>query len=367
MNPVRKFIGLMIIIFIAVPALFVVIWAVGITQAVVSPEFLSEFPKEIIQKIPDLLDEVAKEVDREYIDMDEDERAWLKAFAKSGVSTREMLEKSGFSGWLENELTQSLTMLGEMLKGKLEPGDIVLDLRPLKHAIQSEAFNQYFIKIVENLPYCEERGLDRWKEAAFEGDIDRDLPACRPSDPEIVTAALRNIHENAAREIPDEVDILEDVSEFPHGINISRFVVSITFILFLFPILFIMGGAVIADSSGQGFLRWTGLSTLIGGLLALGGAYFINNIIPWSLDVSRYHYFDMQLHDVLADKFGEISHLLFGRIFSPVIHVAGIVCVVGLIIFALSFVVSSGRELERGKHVPRQEETPPKEEGNTSE
>jgi len=53
MNGIRKVIGLLIIIFIGVPVLISIIWAVGITRAVVSPEFLSEMPREIITKIPE--------------------------------------------------------------------------------------------------------------------------------------------------------------------------------------------------------------------------------------------------------------------------------------------------------------------------
>ena len=52
MDVVRKSIGVLIIIFIGIPVLFGVIWAVGVTRAVISPEFLSDLPQEIIQKIP---------------------------------------------------------------------------------------------------------------------------------------------------------------------------------------------------------------------------------------------------------------------------------------------------------------------------
>ena len=48
MNPARKIIGLLIIVFIAIPSVLAIIWSVGLTKAVVSPEFLSDLPLSLI-------------------------------------------------------------------------------------------------------------------------------------------------------------------------------------------------------------------------------------------------------------------------------------------------------------------------------
>lgn len=45
MNQTRTVLGLLIMIFFAIPALFGIIWAVGLTQAVVSSKMLSELPR----------------------------------------------------------------------------------------------------------------------------------------------------------------------------------------------------------------------------------------------------------------------------------------------------------------------------------
>ena len=47
----RRIIGVLIIVFIAIPVLFGVIWAVGMVRATVSAEFLSDLPQEIIQAL----------------------------------------------------------------------------------------------------------------------------------------------------------------------------------------------------------------------------------------------------------------------------------------------------------------------------
>ena len=54
MNQTRTVLGLLIMIFFAIPILFGIIWAVGLTQAVVSRKMLSELPREVIGEIPDL-------------------------------------------------------------------------------------------------------------------------------------------------------------------------------------------------------------------------------------------------------------------------------------------------------------------------
>ncbi|UCH92942.1 MAG: hypothetical protein JSV88_21975, partial [Candidatus Aminicenantes bacterium] len=105
MNGVRKVIALLIIIFIAIPVLIGIIWSVGFTRAVVSPEFLSEIPRDIITKIPDLLEETLEAVDREDVIRDEDARAWVRAVAEVETTPKELLEKIGIMDWLRNELS----------------------------------------------------------------------------------------------------------------------------------------------------------------------------------------------------------------------------------------------------------------------
>ena len=56
MNQTRNIFGFLIMLFLAVPILFGIIWAVGLTQAVVSQKTLSELPGEIIAEVPGLLD-----------------------------------------------------------------------------------------------------------------------------------------------------------------------------------------------------------------------------------------------------------------------------------------------------------------------
>jgi hypothetical protein len=152
MDVVRKSIGVLIIIFIGIPVLFGVIWAVGVTRAVVSPEFLSDLPQEIIQKIPAMIDEVLAEVDREDMVTDPNERAWVKAVATAKTSPRELLGQIGLTDWMQNELSVKFQQMGKMLRGEIPLEPMTLNLRPLKTALRHEAIKVYLVDLLKNLP-----------------------------------------------------------------------------------------------------------------------------------------------------------------------------------------------------------------------
>ena len=52
MDAVRKIIGLVLIVFFGLPILFGMIWAVGLIKATVSPEFLTDLPRQVIAEVP---------------------------------------------------------------------------------------------------------------------------------------------------------------------------------------------------------------------------------------------------------------------------------------------------------------------------
>jgi hypothetical protein len=52
MDTARRLIGLLLIVFLGLPTLFGIIWAVGMIKASVSAEFLTDLPREIIADLP---------------------------------------------------------------------------------------------------------------------------------------------------------------------------------------------------------------------------------------------------------------------------------------------------------------------------
>lgn len=337
MTGLRKFIGFLVLVLIGIPVLFGVIWAVGITKAALSPEMVSELPREIIQEFPAYIDEFIDEARKEDMYMHENDRAWINAIADSDISIRELMRETGISGWLEGELSESLEAVSDMLRGERRAEPVILDCRPLKAALQHQAIDKYLLSVLDKLPPCSEEQLEEWRDAALHPGFVDELPACRPPQ-EVVAEALKVAKAEMVWDIQDEIDIFEGVHHFPRGMNIAQSVVSLSLILFLIPAAFIALGSIIAASSKASFCRWSGISTLVGGLSALGLAYFAKNVVPWAIHFSSYHHGEWtRLEELAVEKFGGLGIVLTDYLFSPVVAVAGVVCVVGVVLFALSF------------------------------
>jgi hypothetical protein len=353
MNQTRTVLGLLIMIFFAIPALFGIIWAVGLTQAVVSSKMLSELPREVIAEVPDLVDGILLAAKDKNIQMDSDSRTWLTAMAGVATTPKELLKETGLNDWLEKELSGSLRMVGDILNGKTEARNVWLDLRPLKQALNHPAMELYITQVLENLPACSPEQTGAWERIiSDQGHYDA-LPPCRP-DPAMNMNIAASIHSSFTRDIPDQVNFFKN-SRFPyHRINIAKTVMSFTYLLFLIPALFILFGALVAARCKSHFFRWSGAVTLIGGGLALGLATLVKQIIPWSTRFNPGSYSSHWLHwrDLVGDHLGGIGLIFTRHLMSPVITVAGAVCVVGLLLFAFSFTFN--REPEANVQAPQQ-------------
>ena len=341
MTAARKIIALLIIIFLGIPILFGVIWFVGLTKATVSPEFLTDLPREIIADIPEMTEEIFTEAQSERVITDENIRAWFRAAAEAGVTPIQVMEETGLQDWLRNELSETLRETGEVLRGKSRPRTIVLDLRPLKEILLGDDIDRYMMRILEQLPPCNEEGTQAWMEIAEEDWGDEKLPACRP-DLDIAREVLRSKRIEAVAEMEEEIEIFEDVRFIPFGI--SRFITWFSYSLFLIPAFFIFIGALIAATSPASFFRWTGVSILFAAIPALLLSLFVKSFSLWALNFVPYSYshsetWSAELNDLVLEKISWIPAIIVEHLFSPVVAVSGIVCIIGLVIFVISFMV----------------------------
>lgn len=363
MDALRKSIGVLIIIFIGVPVLLGVIWAVGITKAVVSTDFLSDLPREIITKVPDMIDEVLEEVDREDLVDDPNDRAWVRAVVEAKTSPKELLGKIGLLDWLENELSASLQLMGEMLRGEKPVRQIVLNLRPLKESLRHEAIKDYLIELLKNLPTCNQDQLEDWQAAALNPRDLEDLPACRPAELDLETAAkaISFVREREIEDIPDEVILLEGVRAFPRGVNMLKSVVAFTYLLFLVPAFFIILASVIGGTGTGGILRWMGLSTFIGGIIAYAFSSMLKGAVPWAIGIAPETHGISAFEELIIGKAGDIGMVVMDRVLSGVNSTAGIVCIVGVVLFALSYLLAgdSNRKTVTPPPPPQPQPQPP--------
>lgn len=341
MTAARKIIALLIIVFFGIPILFGVIWFVGLTKASVSPEFLTDLPRQIIADIPDMAEEIFTEAQSERVITDENTRVWFRAAAEAGVTPKQVMEETGLQNWLRNELSESLRETGEVLRGKRRPRTIVLDLRPLKEILLRDDIDSYMMRILEQLPPCDEEGNLAWMEIAEEDWSDEWPPACRP-DLDIAQQILKYERIEAVSEMEEEIEIFEDVRFIPFGI--SRVITWFSYSLFLIPAFFIFIGALIAATSPASFFRWAGVSVLVAGIPALLLSLFVRSVSLWALNFVPYSYsqtetWSSELCDLVMEKTSWIPVIIVEHLFSPVVAVSGIVCITGIVIFVISFMV----------------------------
>lgn len=343
MKQARTFFGLLIMIFLAVPILFGIIWAVGFTQAFVAEKTLATLPGEVIAEVPGLLEGMMQAARDERSDMDYDTRAWLNAMSAAGTAPKQLMGETGLDDWLERELTGSLAELGRIMNGRSSARSLWLDMRPLKAALAHPAMTAWLARVLENLPACSEGESEAWARALAREPGFESLPPCRPAaaapgDTAAVAAAIR---ERIGRDIPDRVNMLEN-ARFPRrNFNVARTVDSFAYLLFLIPALFIFLGAGIGGRGWPGFFRWSGVATLTGGGLVLALSSLAKGIVPWAMRVgpldARYSPHWMHWHEAFAEHAGSLAQVVSRHFISPVVTVAGGVCIVGLLLFAFSF------------------------------
>jgi hypothetical protein len=186
--------------------------------------------------------------------------------------------------------------------------------------------------------------MDQWMDA-YDRDVDWfELPACRP-DTELALSVFRAERLRMLEDMDDEIEIFEGV-RYP-SLGISRSVTLFSYGMFLIPALFLFAGAIIAATSPAGFCRWFGVSTIVAALPVLGLSFLVRHLTSWGLKVSLFWETGLSdLEELILEKVAWIPDLVVGQLFGEVISLAGTVCIIGLVIFAFSFVVRNERRVK---------------------
>jgi hypothetical protein len=193
-------------------------------------------------------------------------------------------------------------------------------------------------QVLEQLPACTSGQSEAWEQVLRGEDPDDRLPPCRPGTEQGIAAAAI-IRERVTREIPDQVNIMAH-SGFPRGrFNLAKTVTSFTYLLFLIPAAFITLGALIAARSKSDFFRWSGAAIMVGGGLVLALSSLVKGVIPWAMRIGPVYNAPhwSRWEDIFAEHASGLALVVSRHFISPVIAVAGAVCVVGLLLFAFSF------------------------------
>jgi hypothetical protein len=335
----RKVLGVLIVIFIAIPILFGVIWAVGMVRATTSAAFLSDLPRDILAELPATADAVlAAGRDEEIID-DPAARAWFQAAAKTGTSMKDLMARTGITAWVEDELSASLKRLGDMLRGQARLEAVIVDMRPLKKALRDPAMDAFLEATAANLPPCGESDIQAWRDIASGLSRGRDLPGCSP-DPALAREALLAARDRSLRDMDDEVQIMEgEAPEVFVRYGISRIVSGASYALFLLPALFILLAVLIGAKTPADRWRWSGITILASSLPALILAFGVEKFAAWMVHggIYRWHSpWGSEVGRMVLDKLSWIPVRVMDGLFSPVVGVAAVVSVLGVVCLALA-------------------------------
>ncbi|MEN8154481.1 MAG: hypothetical protein ABFR75_10705 [Acidobacteriota bacterium] len=351
MNPFRKFFGFFIIAFIAIPVLFVTIIAVGVTNSVVTPEFLSELPRDVIEELPVITDQLYSELEKEEYINDERTRVLINAMKKIDKTPRQLMEEVGIFFWLKNELGESLKKFGEVLRGERPPEPLHLNMSTLKKALTHNSVTQYFKAIINQLPECDNIDIEEWKDTVFKSKWSDDFdlgsfPLCRPANLEITDELVKTFQLKAIEDIQDRVDLIDNEDYCPSSFNITKVVSTVTYALFLLPLILIVLGSLVGATSMPGFFKWSGISIMIGGLSAYGLASLLENLIPVSKFGFKFHHTEFissNFNELIYSKAANLTDMFLDKLFTPASKLGGTVAVIGLIIFAVSFLINEKR------------------------
>ncbi len=344
MNTMKKTIAVLLVIFLALPAIFAVTWAVGLTRAFLSPKLLSEVPAEMAARLPNFLNEFLLAVERGEVKVDPASRVWMEAASRVSRRPAELLVETGVHHWINHELRDTLDNLGAVLRGEGSADEVYLDFRPLKEALRHESWLSYFTAVVEQLPACSQADEEKWVGAAWQiknRNAPR-LPDCRPlsAGPELIEQAFLQIREDVIKDIPEREYLIGGPNTGFWPGELSRFVSGLTFILFLFPALFTALAALMAGGGWPGFFRWSGIITLTGGLISLGLAALVDRLFFLGAPTS-WVFSELEGTNRYNEFLGDWIHSLLApaakTMVAPVISVAQAVCVVGIILFAFSY------------------------------
>ncbi len=349
----KKIFAAFIIIFIAMPILFALIWVSGLQRAIISDEFLHDFPQEIREQLPKLIDNSQNIA---LIHSNQETKIWLQALDKSGSSLREFLKETGITKWFGDEALGIFQQLEEWMKEERpqENRDIIIKLDPLKAALTSDKFEQKLTDIMNNLPACNNEEQKEWEFIVnnYKGNEDiNNLPNCKPPD---VKNAVKIITENIKQKLkymPPQLHLFSTTGlningvRIKDGLNKKKMIDKFIILSFLVPCFFLALGALIGSKGKASFLRWFAMPLITCGIVAIACSSAIKNIFLMSIDFP-YMFGNGQefpLSEELAAQLYNITEMGLNIFLKSVNNISSIIAIIGLVIFAISYTFNNER------------------------
>jgi hypothetical protein len=345
MNFFRKIIGLIVMLFFAMPLLFVVIWSIGITRVVVTPKFLSDIPQEIISQIPQLTDQIFETTKNPKLWKDKNAQGWVQAINKTSITPTQLLKDIGVYQWLEKDLTAMLNDFGRVLRGEIKVREIILNNQQLKNALQSEALQKYIRDVMHHLPPCGDAENSLWQKQIAQSDTSNTpIQACHPGAT-VIDAAIAQIVRSISA-LPSQITVLS-AKETPLVFLGLRMAHSLMWLLFIGPVILLILGAMIGGRGSKGFFRWSGTAALLSSLPPLLISLFVKHValIAMQLDPSFWHFAENpnfwtpELREFFARQIAPLTEKIVEPLFSSVISVSLVVFCISIACLILSLLI----------------------------
>jgi hypothetical protein len=262
----RRVLGGFISIAIALPMLVGVTVAVGMGASVMGGDFMSRMSSEVIAEVPQMADDFFAAAQQPDALDDEEDRRWAAAAAAAGLKPSRLMDETGITRWLEEDLAAAMADLDRAMRGELAPDEVAVDLRPLQAAVQSEKMRAAVGRVLEQLPPCSAQDLQRWQELVPGAEGEQDMPACNPG-PEAL-AHSRAVLIAAASEMPARMPLFQ-AGQQPPAFLVPAWLRACVWLAFVAPLLFLALGAWLAGRGAAGFWSWFGGIALSAGALVL--------------------------------------------------------------------------------------------------
>jgi hypothetical protein len=359
MGAARKVVAFIDIALFTVPLLVASIWAVGLTDAVLDPEFFTMVSKDVVAEVPSLMDDAVEAARMSGSEMDPEARAWAEAVGKTGTKPSELFKTIGLTAWFTDQLAPAVGGISRVLSGEVAPEAVKLDNRPLKAAMARPELRDFLAKALAGLPECTPQEMERWQqEMERVGNRHRgNAPACNPG-PGTADAAVM-VLTAAATEVPDEIPLFR-ASEF-RGTEPLRVVHSLLWLIFLAPAVSLLAAALIAAGASRGFFRWFGGGAMAGALASLGLSTLVGDLAPMlmRLDPASWRcdgqgcWWTSGPGRVLAGRATDMVSMVVERLFAPVTTLGLWVLGFGALLVALSFLGGRKDDTVQPVYIPR--------------
>ena len=347
MSGIRKVIAVLIVIFFALPIIFGVTVGVGLLKGVLSERFLVEVPQEVVQMVPESIDELyneLKKIDLNMLRMRDNQRVWLKAMLDTNVSPKVLFEKSGLNKWIEGEFKVTFEKLREILRNERDYSKVMLNTRGLKKSLVSDEFINYVRKVIDKLPVCKDAFMQEWNDTNFSVISIYSLPSCRPENINLSDSNIRMFLSRLADDIPDNIELLVKEDILPFNNWTFKLVYGLSYLLFVIPLIFVFIAALIGASSKRGFFLWSGSIITLGGIITFGFSKFLLNL---SSLIDFGNRISLKLNDIpenvsnlIVRKTEVLSNTIIYSLFKSVSSLSIAIIAIGLIIISLVFLLT---------------------------